>query len=67
MSLFNLPDFGHIGTAARLFICGPRIANFDLSLHKTVRLSESRTLEVRMEAFNVSMSSTTHSSTLQWR
>jgi len=52
-SLFNLPDLGHIGTAARRFFYGPGIANFDLALHKTVRLSESRTLEFRMEAFNV--------------
>jgi hypothetical protein len=50
---FNLPDLGHIGTAARRFFYDPGIANFDLALHKTARLSESRTLEFRMAAFNV--------------
>jgi hypothetical protein len=51
-SLFSLPDLGHLGTAARRLFYGPGIANFDLAMHKTVRLSESRTLEFRMEAFN---------------
>jgi hypothetical protein len=52
-SLFSLPDLGHIGTAARRFFYGPGMANFDAALHKSVRLSESRSLELRFEAFNV--------------
>jgi hypothetical protein len=29
------------------------MANFDVALHKSVRLAESRSLELRFEAFNV--------------
>jgi hypothetical protein len=53
VALFTLPDLGHIGTAARRFFCGPGMANFDVALHKNVRLAESRSLELRLEAFNV--------------
>jgi len=52
-TLFSLPDLGKVGTAARRFFYGPGIANFDAALHKNVRLSESRSLELRFEAFNV--------------
>ncbi len=52
-SLFSLPSLGQIGTASRRFFYGPGIANFDLALHKNVRLSESRSLELRVETFNV--------------
>jgi hypothetical protein len=52
-ALFNLPDPGSLGTAARRFFYGPGMLNFDVALRKTVRLSESRSLELRWEAFNV--------------
>jgi hypothetical protein len=52
-ALFSLPNLGQIGTAARRFFYGPGIANFDAALHKNHRLSESRFLEFRFEAFNV--------------
>ena len=52
-ALFSLPALGQIGTADRRFFYGPGIANFDAALHKTVPLSESRSLELRFEAFNV--------------
>ena len=52
-SLFSLPSLGHIGTADRRFFYGPGMANFDIALHKTVPLAESRSLELRLEAFNV--------------
>ena len=51
-SLFSLPDLGSIGTAARRFFYGPGLMNFDMALHKTVLLSESRSLEFRFETFN---------------
>ena len=44
---------GQIGTAARRFFYGPGMANFDMALHKSVQLSESSSLELRIEAFNV--------------
>ena len=52
-TLFSLPSLGEIGTAARRFFYGPGIANFDVALAKQIRLAESRTLQLRVEAFNV--------------
>jgi hypothetical protein len=52
-ALFSLPDLGHIGTAARRFFYGPGMANFDAAIHRNLRFSESRTLELRFETFNV--------------
>jgi len=51
-SLFSLPSLGQTGTADRRFFYGPGMANFDMALHKTVQLAESRALELRVEAFN---------------
>lgn len=51
--LFSLPDLGQIGTAARRFFYGPGIENLDLAIQKTVRFSESRSLQLRVEGFNV--------------
>ena len=53
ISLFSLPALGEIGTARRRFFYGPGISNFDMALEKDVRLSESRSLEFRLEAFDV--------------
>jgi hypothetical protein len=52
-ALFSLPALGQIGTAPRRFFDGPGICNVDVALEKTVRLTESKSLEFRMEAFNV--------------
>jgi hypothetical protein len=42
-----------MGTAARRFFYGPGMANFDAALRKSIRLSESRSLELRLEGFNI--------------
>ena len=52
-SLFSIPALGEVGNVARRFFPGPGIDNFDLALEKNVKLSESRSLEFRLEAFNV--------------
>jgi hypothetical protein len=52
-ALFSLPALGQTGTAARRFFYGPGMANVDMALHKTVALTEARSLEFRFEAFNV--------------
>lgn len=52
-SLFSLPALGEIGTARRRFFYGPGISNFDMALEKNLRLSEAKSLEFRLEAFNV--------------
>ena len=52
-ALFSLPALGQMGTASRRSFYGPGIENFDVALHKSVRLRESSSLELRLEAFNV--------------
>ncbi len=49
---FALPPLGQLGAAARRFFSGPGIVNYDLALHKRVTLGETRSLELRLEAFN---------------
>ena len=43
---------GQLGDAARRFFHGPGIENFDLQLSKSVRFTESKSLDIRVEAFN---------------
>ena len=52
-TLFSLPELGTLCTAGRRFFYGPGIVNYDVALHKSVPLGESRSLELRLEAFNV--------------
>ncbi len=52
-ALFSLPPLGQTGTARRRFFDGPGIYNFDMGLEKSVRLPEAKSLEFRLEAFNV--------------
>jgi Carboxypeptidase regulatory-like domain len=55
---FNTSQFGENalgtpGTAKRRFFYGPGMNNFDMALLKNVRLTESKSLQFRLEAFNV--------------
>jgi outer membrane receptor protein involved in Fe transport len=52
-SLFTPESLGQLGNSARRFFYGPGIENFDAQLSKTVRLTESKALDIRIEAFNV--------------
>lgn len=52
-ALFTLPELGTIGTAARRFFSGPGLANFDLAVRKSLPFGESRSIEIRFEAYNV--------------
>jgi hypothetical protein len=52
-ALFNLPLLGQMGNAPRRFFYGPGVYNFDMALQKNIRLWESKSLEFRLEAFNV--------------
>jgi len=52
-SLFAPETLGQLGNAARRIFHGPGIENFDMQISKTVRLGESRTFDIRVEAFNV--------------
>jgi hypothetical protein len=50
---FTESALGQIGNAPRTICCGPGIANFDVALHKSISLSETRSFEFRTEIFNV--------------
>jgi hypothetical protein len=52
-SLFPEEILGHLGNAKRRNFYGPGIENFDLTLQKSLHLTEARSLEFRVEAFNV--------------
>ena len=61
-SLFSLPaddpTVGNtiantIGNSGRRFFSGPGINNYDLTLQKTLKLTESKSFELRLEGFNV--------------
>jgi outer membrane receptor protein involved in Fe transport len=52
-SAFSLETLGQLGNAARRFFHGPGIENFDLQISKNVRLTESKSFDIRLEAFNV--------------
>jgi hypothetical protein len=51
--LFSVPSLGDPGNARRRFFSGPGIDNYDMSLQKSFSLSESRSIVLRAEGFNV--------------
>jgi hypothetical protein len=52
-SLYSLQPLGQTGSAARRLFYGPGIENFDVSLAKSVSLGETKSLQFRLEAFNI--------------
>jgi hypothetical protein len=50
---FAREALGQLGNASRRSFHGPGIENFDLQLSKSIRLTESKSLDIRIEAFNV--------------
>ncbi|MGA9966469.1 MAG: hypothetical protein WBQ10_14820 [Terriglobales bacterium] len=57
-SYFNTAQFsdnalGTPGTAKRRFFSGPGLDNYDMALLKTVGLTESKSLQFRLEGFNI--------------
>jgi len=53
LSLFSQNQLGTPGTAKRRFFSGPGLNNFDMALLKNLQLSESNSLQFRVEAFNI--------------
>ena len=51
-TLFSIPALGQMGNVPRRFFYGPGLNNFDLALQKLFKLTESKSLEFRAEAFN---------------
>lgn len=52
-SVLTPEKLGQLGNAPRRFFYGPGINNFDMTLAKLLRLTESKSFEFRLEAFNV--------------
>ncbi len=52
-SLFAPETLGQLGNAARRSFYGPGMENFDVELSKTVPITESKSFDIRIEAFNV--------------
>ncbi len=52
-SAFTTEPLGHLGNVPRRFFYGPGINNFDLTLSKLLPVTESKSFEFRLEAFNV--------------
>jgi hypothetical protein len=52
-ALFPEENLGQLGNAKRRIFYGPGIENFDMTLQKGLRLADTRSLEFRVEAFNV--------------
>jgi hypothetical protein len=50
---FSTPAFGTVGNASRDSLFGPGYADWDLSLLKSTRLTESSRLQFRAEFFNI--------------
>lgn len=51
-ALFSLPGLGTIGNSGRRSFYGPGMQKWDMALLKTTKLTESKSLEFRFEAFN---------------
>ena len=51
-ALFSLPELGQFGTAVRRFFSGPGMMNFDIALQKSLPLTETKSLQLRVESFN---------------
>jgi hypothetical protein len=52
-SQFTLNALGTPGNVPRRFFSGPGLDNYDMALLKNIRLRESKSLQIRVEAFNV--------------
>jgi hypothetical protein len=50
---FSPEPVGELGNASRRFFYGPGTNNFDMVLAKSLRITESKSLEFRLEGFNV--------------
>jgi hypothetical protein len=52
-SLFSENALGTPGTSKRRFFYGPGLDNYDVALLKRIRLTESKSFQLRLEAFNL--------------
>jgi hypothetical protein len=52
-ALFTNEQMGQFGNSRRRFFHGPGLNNFNMALLKSTKITESKTLEFRVEAFNL--------------
>ena len=52
-SAFASPKLGYVGTASRTPVVGPKFVQFDASLAKAFKTSESTNLQFRADMFNI--------------
>jgi Carboxypeptidase regulatory-like domain len=50
---FTTETLGQLGNVPRRFFYGPGINDFDMTLRKTLKITETKSVEFRAEAFNV--------------
>jgi len=53
IALFSENALGTPGNVPRRFFNGPGLDNYDMALTKTIRVSEAKSLQLRLEAFNI--------------
>ena len=53
VALFTTEQLGQLGNSRRRFFHGPGLNNWDITLAKVTRITESKQLELRVEAFNL--------------
>jgi hypothetical protein len=52
-SVFSPENLGQLGNAGRRFFHGPGINNWDMTLMKNLKITESKKLQFRFDCFNV--------------
>jgi len=52
-AVFSLEQVGQFGNSRRRFFHGPGLNNWDMTLAKVTKITESKELELRLEAFNL--------------
>ena len=52
-TVFSNEQLGQFGNSRRRFFHGPGLNNFDMALSKVTKITESKQLELRFEAFNL--------------
>jgi hypothetical protein len=51
--VFSPEALGQLGNSRRRFFHGPGLDNFDMALLKSIKFTESKELQLRLEAFNL--------------
>jgi hypothetical protein len=51
--LFTINALGTPGNVPRRFFYGPGLDNYDMAIQKSIPVSEAKSLQIRLEAFNV--------------